>query len=79
MSNEKTHCPKCSGEMIQGFIVDWKGNRFNSVSSWVEGVPEKSFWHGTNAPDKREVPLGTFRCSVCGFLESYARPEFDVR
>jgi hypothetical protein len=22
------------------------------------------------------VPVGTFRCSACGFLESYACPEF---
>ena len=80
MSTEKTHCPKCSGEMVQGFIVDRSGGRgFISVSSWVEGTPEKSFWWGTIAPDERHVPVGTFRCSACGFLESYALPEFDAR
>jgi hypothetical protein len=80
MSTEKTHCPKCSGEMVQGFIVDRSGGgKFIRVSSWVEGTPEKSFWWGTIAPDERHVPVGTFRCSAGGFLESYARPEFDAR
>jgi hypothetical protein len=46
------------------------------VSTWVEGAPEKSFWHGANVPADKRVPVGTFRCSACGFLESYARPEF---
>jgi Domain of unknown function (DUF6487) len=77
MSTEKTHCPKCSGEMVQGFIVDRSGSKFIRVSSWVEGTPEKSFWSGTIA--QGHVPVGTFRCSACGFLESYARPEFDAR
>ena len=64
--------------MVQGFVVDWYGNKFNRVSSWVEGAPEKSFWYGTNAPDKTKVPVSTFRCSACGFLEAYARAEFDA-
>ena len=79
MSIEKTRCPKCSGEVVQGFIVDWSQGGGRRVSSWVEGTPEKSFWHGTNAPEERYVPVGTFRCAACGFLESYACPEFAVR
>ena len=80
MSIEKTHCPKCSGEMVQGFIVDLKDGGGRRVSSWVEGAPEKSFWGNTkNSPEEKQVPVGTFRCSACGFLESYARPEFAAR
>jgi hypothetical protein len=61
--------------MVQGFIVDFTyGGRM--VSSWVEGEPEKSFWTGTKVPIESTIPVGTFRCSGCGFLESYAKPEF---
>lgn len=80
MIAEKTHCPKCSGEIVLGFIVDWSHGGSCRVSSWVEGAPEKSFWWGTKTPPKeKQVPVGTFRCSACGFLESYARPEFAAR
>ncbi len=62
MSTEKTQCPKCNGEMVQGFIGDWGQGGGRRVSSWVEGAPEKSFWHGTNAPEEsyrssRDLPL----------------------
>jgi hypothetical protein len=79
MSTKKTRCPKCDGEMVQGFIVDWTQGGRRLVSSWVEGAPEKSFWHRTNAPGEKSVPVGTFRCSACGFLESFARPEFNAK
>ncbi len=68
-------CPKCKSAMVQGFIVDFNlAGRM--VSSWVEGAPEKSTWTGTKVPTEKTIPVGTFRCSGCGFLESYAQPEF---
>ncbi len=79
MSTEKTQCPKCNGEMVQGFIGDLAAGAVRRVSSWVEGAPEKSFWRGTNAPEESYIPVGTFRCAACGFLESYARPEFNAK
>lgn len=79
MAEAKTRCSKCNGEMVQGFILDWNvAGRL--VSSWVEGAPEKSFWTGTKSPAYEKcIPVGTFRCSDCGFLESYARPEFAAK
>jgi hypothetical protein len=79
MSAEKTRYPECNGEMVQGFIVEWSQGGGRRVSSWVGGAPEKSFWHGTSVPTEKYVPVGTFRCSACGFLESFARPEFDSK
>jgi hypothetical protein len=75
MSAEKSRCPKCNGEMVQGFSFESQGPR-RIVSQWVEGVPEKTILHGTNAPKEKQIPIGMFRCTACGFLESYARPEF---
>ena len=80
MSTEAIQCPKCNGVMVQGFIADFQGSKFCRVSNWVEGAPGKSRWFGTVlAPAEKCIPVGTFRCSVCGFLESYAHPEFAAR
>ena len=75
MSVETSRCPKCNGEMMQGYIVDHLHGGVR-VSSWIEGAPKKSIWFGLESPEERPLPIGTFRCSACGFLESYARPEF---
>ena len=78
MSAGTNRCPKCNGEMVQGFTYGRDGpNRV--VSTWVEGAPEKVGWlfvQAKEAPPDKCVPVGVFRCSACGFLESYARPEF---
>ena len=78
MSMEGIRCPKCNGVMVQGFIIDFMGTKFSVVSNWIEGAPGKATWFGTSVPAPAEkcIPVGTFRCSVCGFLESYAQPEF---
>jgi hypothetical protein len=76
MSTDQSRCPKCGGPMAQGFVVDFHQGGARRVSSWVAGAPQKSFWRGTTAPDLTGVPIGTFRCETCGFLESFARPEF---
>jgi len=76
MSTEQTRCPKCGGGMAQGFVVDVHQYGSRRVSSWVEGAPQKSFWVGTSISNLTNIPIGTFRCENCGFLESFARPEF---
>ena len=69
-------CPKCPGRMEQGFIVD---NTYGAlvVSHWAAGAPQKSFWTGTKVPKgDKMIPIGTYRCASCGYLEAYAKPEF---
>ncbi len=80
MSTKAIQCPKCNGEMVQGFIFDRADGGNRRVINWVEGAPEKSdFWTVTRVPEEKCIPVGTFRCSVCGFLESYAHPEFAAK
>ncbi len=80
MSTKAIQCPKCNGEMVQGFIFDRADGGNRRVINWVEGAPEKSgFWAVTKVPGEKCIPVGTFRCSVCGFLESYAQPEFAAK
>ncbi len=61
--------------MVQGFVADCS-HAIIGVSTWVEGPPEKSFWYGTKVAQEQCIPIGTFRCTSCGYLELYAKPEF---
>ncbi len=65
-------CPKCQGTMQEGFLLDETyGTR--GQADWVEGAPEKSIWTGVKLGDRMRLPVETWRCGRCGFLESYAR------
>jgi hypothetical protein len=78
MTDSALMCPKCRSNMEQGFILDHTyGARL--IGYWAAGAPEKSFWMGTKLPKEKLVPVSVFRCSGCGFLESYARPEFATQ
>lgn len=79
MKPATTRCPKCTGEMVQGFVVDFHAGGARLVANWVEGPPEKTFWAVTKVPDDKCIPIGTFRCLSCGFLESFARTEFAAK
>jgi len=74
MTDRQPACPKCQGQMVQGFIADYTHGSI-IVSAWTPGPPKKSFWSGVRIPQR--IPIGTFRCSSCGYIESYARNEFD--
>jgi hypothetical protein len=76
MTNEKKKCPKCQGEMVQGFVPDYSHSAV-IVWRWHRGQPKKSFWTRTKVPPLNEgSPIGAFRCEKCGFLEFYSDPKF---
>ena len=63
-------CSKCGGQLEKGFIVDHTGASYFHRLLWNPGDPKKTFWSGLDA--KNAVPVDTFRCTSCGYLESYA-------
>lgn len=64
--------------MEQGFVIDRDyGNR--RLGQWAAGAPRKSFMTGTKLPEDEPISIGTYRCESCGYLESYARPEFAAK
>jgi formate-dependent nitrite reductase cytochrome c552 subunit len=63
-------CAKCNAAMEEGVIIDWGHSNYIRVASWAAGIPEKRFWGGLKVKDS--IPLRTFRCPACGYLESYA-------
>jgi predicted nucleic-acid-binding Zn-ribbon protein len=68
----KPECPKCRSKMEEGFVKD-EGYGVVHASKWVEGPPEKSFWTGTKTSGRNQVQVTTYRCTSCGYLESYAK------
>jgi hypothetical protein len=64
-------CVKCKGQMQEGFVVDrWPTAM---IATWVAGPPEISRLWGVNLRGKQKIPLRTFRCTDCGYTESYAK------
>jgi hypothetical protein len=73
--NPSSPCPKCAGEMVQGFVPDSTYGA-HLVGNWHAGAPKKAFWTGTNVPAAGGQPIAAFRCAKCGFLEFYAEKKF---
>lgn len=71
MRVDRVECPKCGGKMEVGYILD-VAHGSNLVSNWIEGAPEHSTWTGVKLKGRRKLPTSTYRCSKCGYLESYA-------
>lgn len=67
-------CPKCRNPMDLGLIMDKGHHNSLNTEEWLEGEAEKSFWSGLKTKGKERMPVRTYRCSKCGYLESYARP-----
>lgn len=64
-------CPKCGGGMESGFIADMSyGQCF--AARWVQGPPRPAFLGGVKLRGSAQYGIESFRCSNCGFLESYA-------
>ena len=79
METKLQRCPKCGGEMEQGFVMDFGDKYLRKVSSWAKGSPRLNWIDNTKVPEEGLIPIGAFRCSSCGFLEYYAREEFGAQ
>jgi hypothetical protein len=58
--------------MEQGVTIDKAHYGMPGQSEWLEGTPEYSMWTGMKTKGKERFPVTTFRCTGCGYLESYA-------
>jgi DNA-directed RNA polymerase subunit RPC12/RpoP len=64
-------CAKCGRAMEAGFVVD-RSQGGVAQSAWVDGAPTPSLWTGLKLKGHQLVPVTTYRCTKCGYLESYA-------
>ena len=67
--SDEIKCSKCSSMMFPGFVPDH--GRGGSASFWLEAGTATDSWRGI--ADEKIFEIVTYRCSGCGFLESYAR------
>lgn len=73
MSTESPICAKCGSRMDEGFVLDRGDLEVRHPASWVSGPPQKSLWLGTKLAGRETLQISSYRCTACGFLESYAR------
>ena len=71
------HCPKCQGNMMEGFVPDYTHGGVLQTR-WVQGTPKRTFWFGIRILDP-VFAVTTYRCETCGFLESYATERVKLR
>jgi hypothetical protein len=62
--------------MERGYLLDRTHGAFG-MGTWLEGAPNVSSTAGlVHRPQmERSLPVVTFRCTGCGYLESFARPD----
>ena len=71
MTERVPACAKCGQLMEAGFVLD-RAQGAVAQSSWVDGTPTPSIWTGLKLKGHQLVPVTTYRCTKCGYLESYA-------
>jgi hypothetical protein len=62
--------------MDRGFMLDHTHGAL-IVGMWAKGKPKWSFFFRTKRAEFT-LPVAAFRCTSCGYLELYARSEFDA-
>ena len=58
--------------MEEGFVLDRGDLEVRHPSVWVSGPPKKSLWLGTKLAGRETRQISSYRCTECGYLESYA-------
>ena len=71
--NQPVECIRCHANMELGYVPDGTHNGYRQ-QNWFPGDPKPSFWMGLKLDQNQTLPVTTFRCPKCGYLESYARP-----
>jgi hypothetical protein len=69
-------CPRCRSEMVHGYLLDRTLGGFG-MGTWLEGQPVYLGLFGDVLRPRleRSIPIVSYRCTGCGYLELYARPE----
>lgn len=68
-------CSKCDSPMMEGFVVQKLDGLTVPLTTWVEGVPERTLLGSTKMPAEKTRSITTYCCSNCGFLEFHARQQ----
>jgi ribosomal protein L37E len=58
--------------MEEGFLLEMGDGNNMTSQTWVEGALEKSWFMGAKLKGRALYEVTTFRCTACGYLDSYA-------
>jgi DNA-directed RNA polymerase subunit RPC12/RpoP len=72
MNDRRLACPRCSSSLEPGVLLDKGDNNRPNTVEWLKGTAEYSFWTGIKKKGREVLPVRTYRCERCGYLESYA-------
>ena len=64
-------CARCQSKMDEGFLIDVEHGSAH-VTQWASGTPAYHLFRILKMKGRRKIPVQTWRCASCGFLESYA-------
>jgi hypothetical protein len=70
MSNA-VECIRCHAQMEVGYMLDANHSGYQQ-QNWYPGEPTPSVWMGLKLAKDQVLPVSTFKCQSCGYLESYA-------
>ena len=72
VAEEEHRCPLCKGLMEKGFTIDSAGEfDYPQHAQWGQGEPVRKNWLA-NEEILNPKEITTWRCTSCGFLESFA-------
>ncbi|MEO8260331.1 MAG: hypothetical protein ABI868_23500 [Acidobacteriota bacterium] len=61
--------------MASGLMIERGGGPADQQVRWVEGEPvPRSWFQGVQLEGRTPMPVTTYRCDACGYLESFALP-----
>ena len=66
-------CTKCFESMEEGIVVDRGPYNFPLQPHWMKGSVEFSWKTGVKTMSGRVRDVATWRCTTCGYLESYTK------
>jgi hypothetical protein len=72
MIDPTVRCPKCQASMEKGYVADLT---YGAVmqSAWTPGEPmRRRILGGIKWNRNANIPIVTFHCPSCGYLEAYA-------
>ena len=70
-------CEKCSGEMESGVLVD-RSQAWIYPAIWADGPVERGVFGGLKPEGRRLYRVITWRCTHCGYLESFAQQAAEL-
>ena len=74
-TSDKVECVRCKTQMESGYVpgVDVTYPGVLGKQQWFAGEPKEAFLGGIKIDRDCLIPVTTFRCPKCGYLESYAK------